>query len=71
MLAPHSLRNTGLLVRAPDSRPEGLDSIPVPPNALRAHTGYVLAKFVGSKVLWAESRVPGTEKNFPPLQFHA
>ncbi|GFW04509.1 uncharacterized protein TNCV_878781 [Trichonephila clavipes] len=60
-----------LVVRAPDSGLEGLGSMPVPPNALRVHTEYVLVKSVGSKVLWAESRVQGTGENFPPLQFHA
>ncbi|GFV90631.1 hypothetical protein TNCV_2223471 [Trichonephila clavipes] len=45
--------------------------MPVPPNILRVHTEYVLVKEVGPKVLWIESRVQGTEENFPPLQFHA
>ncbi|GFW45128.1 hypothetical protein TNCV_716301 [Trichonephila clavipes] len=40
-----------LVVRASDSRPEGLSSMP--PNNLRVHTGYVLVKSVGPKVLWA------------------
>ncbi|GFX87765.1 uncharacterized protein TNCV_2190411 [Trichonephila clavipes] len=60
-----------LVVRAPDSGPEGLGSMPVPPNNLRVHTEYVLVKSVGPKVLWAESRVQGPGENFPPLQFHA
>ncbi|GFU56596.1 uncharacterized protein TNCV_1407351 [Trichonephila clavipes] len=60
-----------LVVRAQDSRPEGLGSMPVPPNTLQVHSEYVLVKSVGPKVLWAESRVQGTEENFPPLQFHA
>ncbi|GFW24465.1 uncharacterized protein TNCV_607061 [Trichonephila clavipes] len=60
-----------LRVRASDSRPEGLGSMPVPPNTLRVHTEYVLVKSVGPKVLWAESRVQGTGEHFPPLQFHA
>ncbi|GFX90595.1 uncharacterized protein TNCV_3194131 [Trichonephila clavipes] len=60
-----------LVVRAPDSRPEGLGSMSVPPNILRVLLEYVLVKSVGPKVLWAESRVQGTEENFPPLQFHA
>ncbi|GFV89753.1 uncharacterized protein TNCV_827451 [Trichonephila clavipes] len=60
-----------LVVRAPDSRPEGLDSMPVPPNTLRVHTEYVLVESVAPKVLWAGSRVQGTGKKFPPLQFHA
>ncbi|GFW13849.1 uncharacterized protein TNCV_2097301 [Trichonephila clavipes] len=60
-----------LVVRAPDSRPEGLGSMPVPPNTPKLHTEYVLVKSVGPKLLWAESRVQGTGENFPPLQFHA
>ncbi|GFY14008.1 uncharacterized protein TNCV_1296691 [Trichonephila clavipes] len=59
------------LVRALDSRPDGLGSMPVPPNTLRVHTEYVLFKSVGPKGLWAESRVQGTGEYFPPLQFHA
>ncbi|GFT00029.1 uncharacterized protein TNCV_420561 [Trichonephila clavipes] len=59
-----------LVVRAPDSEPEGLGSMPVPQNTLRVHTEYVVVKSVGPKVLWAESRVQGTGENFPPLQFH-
>ncbi|GFX65335.1 uncharacterized protein TNCV_3168821 [Trichonephila clavipes] len=58
-----------LLVRALDSGPEGLGSMPVPPNTLRVYTEYVLVKSVGPKVLWAESRVQGNGENFPPLQF--
>ncbi|GFV48595.1 uncharacterized protein TNCV_5068801 [Trichonephila clavipes] len=60
-----------LVVRAPNSRQEGLGLMPVPPNTLRVHTEYVLVKSVGSKVLWAESRVQRTGENFFPLQFHA
>ncbi|GFW98915.1 uncharacterized protein TNCV_4655421 [Trichonephila clavipes] len=60
-----------LVVRAPDSGPEKLGSMPVPPNTLRVHTEYVLVKSVGPKVLWAESRMQETGENFPPLQFHA
>ncbi|GFW94733.1 uncharacterized protein TNCV_4247731 [Trichonephila clavipes] len=60
-----------LVVRAPDSRPEGLGSMPVPPNTLRVYTEYVLVKSVGPKLLWGESRVQGTGENYPPLQFHA
>ncbi|GFU04103.1 uncharacterized protein TNCV_862611 [Trichonephila clavipes] len=44
---------------------------PMLQNTLRVHTEYVLVKSVGPKVLWAESRVPGTGEYFPPLQFHA
>ncbi|GFT95739.1 uncharacterized protein TNCV_311091 [Trichonephila clavipes] len=36
---------------------------PMPPNALRVHTEYVLVKSVGPKALWAESR-----EYSPPLQ---
>ncbi|GFW48128.1 uncharacterized protein TNCV_3076681 [Trichonephila clavipes] len=60
-----------LVVRALDTRLEGLGSMPVPRNTLRVHTKYVLVKSMGPKVLWAESRVQGTGKNIPPLQFHA
>ncbi|GFX77220.1 hypothetical protein TNCV_1680031 [Trichonephila clavipes] len=44
-----------LMVRASDSKPEDLGSMPVPPNSLRVHKEYVLIKSVGPKVLWAES----------------
>ncbi|GFX72312.1 CCHC-type domain-containing protein [Trichonephila clavipes] len=60
-----------LVVRALDSKLEGLSLMPVLPNTLRVHTEYVLAKSVGPKVLLAESRVQGTGENFPPLQFDA
>ncbi|GFV35773.1 uncharacterized protein TNCV_913631 [Trichonephila clavipes] len=61
-----------LVAKAPDSGPEGLGSMPVPPNTLRVYTEYVLVKSVGPKVLWAESsRVQGTGENVPPIQFHA
>ncbi|GFT66648.1 uncharacterized protein TNCV_4803411 [Trichonephila clavipes] len=60
-----------LVVRAPDSGPEGLGPIPVVPNSLRVHTEYMLVKSVGLKVLWAESRVQRSGENFPPRQFHA
>ncbi|GFV36071.1 uncharacterized protein TNCV_345871 [Trichonephila clavipes] len=53
------------MVRASDSRPEGLGSMP--PNTLRVHTEYVLVKSVGPKVLWAESRVQ--ENNSLPFSF--
>ncbi|GFV53654.1 uncharacterized protein TNCV_1042611 [Trichonephila clavipes] len=36
-----------IVVRASDSRPEGLGSMP--PNTLRVHTEYVLVKSVGPK----------------------
>ncbi|GFW92492.1 uncharacterized protein TNCV_518091 [Trichonephila clavipes] len=62
---------SSLVVRALDSRLEGLGSMPVPPNTLREHTEYVLVKSVCPKVLWAESRVQGTGEYFRPLQFHA
>ncbi|GFV35822.1 uncharacterized protein TNCV_914121 [Trichonephila clavipes] len=60
-----------LVVRASDSVPEGLGSMPVPPNILRVHTEYMFVKSVVPKVLWAESRVQGNGDNFPPSQFHA
>ncbi|GFT18171.1 hypothetical protein TNCV_183321 [Trichonephila clavipes] len=50
-----------LVVRASESRPEVLSSMP--PNTLRVHTEYVLAKSVNLKVLWvvaAESRGAGS-----------
>ncbi|GFW97469.1 uncharacterized protein TNCV_4991451 [Trichonephila clavipes] len=57
-----------LVIRASDSRPEGLgDSAKYPST----HTEYVLVKSVGPKVLWAESRVQETGEYFPLLQFHA
>ncbi|GFX10224.1 uncharacterized protein TNCV_1866221 [Trichonephila clavipes] len=54
-----------LVVRASDSRPEGLGSIPVPPNTLRVHMEYVLVKSVGSKVLWAVITSAGDWRIFP------
>ncbi|GFU65643.1 uncharacterized protein TNCV_635661 [Trichonephila clavipes] len=60
-----------LMVTASDSRPEGLGSMPGPPNTLRVHTEYVLVKSEGPKVLWAESLVQGTGENFPPLLLHS
>ncbi|GFT24816.1 uncharacterized protein TNCV_3021121 [Trichonephila clavipes] len=59
-----------LVLRASDSRPEGLCSMPMPPNSLRVHTENVLVKSVGPKVLWVESRVQGTGEYFPSIQFH-
>ncbi|GFV38236.1 hypothetical protein TNCV_4792221 [Trichonephila clavipes] len=53
-----------LVIRASDSRPEGLGSMPVPPNTLQEHTEYVLVKSVGPKVLWAEHECTKLEK-FP------
>ncbi|GFY07822.1 uncharacterized protein TNCV_4287581 [Trichonephila clavipes] len=74
-LSPSSITDTfkgrtvgSLVVRAGESRPEGLGSMP--PNTLRVHTEYALVKSVGSKVLWAESRVQGTGEYFPLLQSH-
>ncbi|GFV78310.1 hypothetical protein TNCV_94701 [Trichonephila clavipes] len=40
-----------LVVRASDSRPEGLGSMPMPSNTLRVHTEYVLVKSVGGIVV--------------------
>ncbi|GFY28138.1 hypothetical protein TNCV_4394721 [Trichonephila clavipes] len=51
------------VVRASDSRPEGLGS--VPPNTLRVHTEYVLVKSVDPKVLWAETTSAGDWRIFP------
>ncbi|GFU01690.1 uncharacterized protein TNCV_1522251 [Trichonephila clavipes] len=42
----------------------------MPPNTLRVHTEYVLVKSVGTKVLWAVSRVQETGEYFPPIQLH-
>ncbi|GFV96449.1 uncharacterized protein TNCV_2943821 [Trichonephila clavipes] len=58
-----------LVVRAPNSEPQGLGSKPVPPNTFRVNTEYVFVKLVGPKVLWAESQVHGTGEYF--LRFHA
>ncbi|GFY28619.1 hypothetical protein TNCV_4150501 [Trichonephila clavipes] len=44
------------------------------PNTLRVHTGYVLIKSVGPKVLWAVAAEPtstGAGEYFRPLQFPA
>ncbi|GFW40246.1 uncharacterized protein TNCV_1696541 [Trichonephila clavipes] len=71
MLRFHYRAVGSLVVRAPDSRPEGLGLMPLPPNTLQVHTEYMLIKSVGPKVLWAESQVQGTGENFPPFQFHA
>ncbi|GFW73827.1 hypothetical protein TNCV_1542811 [Trichonephila clavipes] len=57
-----------LVVRASDSRWEGLGSMP--PNSLRVHTGRVLVKSVGPKVLWAvaaETTGAGPGEYFPPV----
>ncbi|GFV85421.1 SEA domain-containing protein [Trichonephila clavipes] len=56
-----------LVVRASDSRPEGLDSMPDATKYLRVHTEYVLVKSVGPKLLWVESRVQGTGEYFPSV----
>ncbi|GFU81908.1 uncharacterized protein TNCV_2537171 [Trichonephila clavipes] len=74
-----SHNNTGavgsLVVRASDSKPEGLGSMPdankYPPSTLGVRYEYALVKSVGPKVLWAESRAQGTGEYFPPIQFHA
>ncbi|GFX98855.1 hypothetical protein TNCV_1504311 [Trichonephila clavipes] len=56
-----------LVVRATDSRPEGLGSMPdatkYPPSTHGARAR--------PKVSWNESRVQGTGEYFPPLQLHA
>ncbi|GFY17882.1 uncharacterized protein TNCV_3383751 [Trichonephila clavipes] len=57
-----------VVVRASDSRPEGLGSMP--PNTLRVHTENLLVKSVDPKFLWAVSRVQGTGEYFSPIQFH-
>ncbi|GFX72602.1 hypothetical protein TNCV_4061981 [Trichonephila clavipes] len=53
--AHHSHENSSavgsLVVRAPESGPESLGSMHVPPNTLRVHSEYVLVKSVGPKVL--------------------
>ncbi|GFW45111.1 uncharacterized protein TNCV_716131 [Trichonephila clavipes] len=54
-----------LVVKASDSQPDGLGSMPVPPNTLQVHAEYVFVKTVGQKVLWAESRVQADWKIFP------
>ncbi|GFW88068.1 uncharacterized protein TNCV_217401 [Trichonephila clavipes] len=60
-----------LVVRASDSRREGLVRCPMPPNTLRVHTELMFFKSVGPEVSWAESRGQGTRELFPSLQFHA
>ncbi|GFU51841.1 hypothetical protein TNCV_3733541 [Trichonephila clavipes] len=52
------------MVRTSDSRPEGLGSMPVPPNTLRVLMEYVLVKSEGPNVLWVESRVQETGEYF-------
>ncbi|GFU83535.1 uncharacterized protein TNCV_4217951 [Trichonephila clavipes] len=59
-----------LLIRASDSRPEGLGSMPDVTKYPPSTQGYMRVKSVGLEVLWAESRVQGTGEYFPPLQFH-
>ncbi|GFX56509.1 uncharacterized protein TNCV_74551 [Trichonephila clavipes] len=38
-----------LVIRASDSKLDGLGSMPMPPNTLRVYTEYVLVKSVGPK----------------------
>ncbi|GFV91752.1 hypothetical protein TNCV_4763171 [Trichonephila clavipes] len=45
----NSVSKSNLVVRASDSRPEGLGSMPDPLNVLRVHTEYVLVKSVVPK----------------------
>ncbi|GFY18491.1 hypothetical protein TNCV_2397181 [Trichonephila clavipes] len=54
ILVPWPLAVGCLVTRASGFRPEGLGSMPAPPNTLRVHTVYVLGKSVGPVVLWAE-----------------
>ncbi|GFS71798.1 hypothetical protein TNCV_3714931 [Trichonephila clavipes] len=56
-----------LVVRASDSRPEDLGSMP--PNTLRVHTEYVLVKSVGPKSCGLNHERRGLENI--SLQFHA
>ncbi|GFX75347.1 hypothetical protein TNCV_3043691 [Trichonephila clavipes] len=58
-----------LVVRASDSRLEGLGSMP-DATKYRVHMENVLVKSVGPKVLWADSRVQGSGEYFPPIQSH-
>ncbi|GFX38113.1 hypothetical protein TNCV_3837121 [Trichonephila clavipes] len=65
-----------LVVRASDSRPEGLGSmLEMPPNTFRVHTEYVLVKSVLSVKSCGrsqqKSQMQGTGEHFPPLQFQA
>ncbi|GFW11020.1 hypothetical protein TNCV_4459951 [Trichonephila clavipes] len=53
-----------LVVRALDSRPEDLGSMPDATKYPRVHTEYVLVKSVDPKVLRAESRVQGDWRIF-------
>ncbi|GFW51608.1 uncharacterized protein TNCV_4212841 [Trichonephila clavipes] len=43
----------------------------MPPKYPPSTHGVRARQISGSEVLWAESRVQGTGKYFPPLQFHA
>ncbi|GFT39321.1 hypothetical protein TNCV_2422351 [Trichonephila clavipes] len=49
------------MVRPSDSRPEGLGSMPVPPNTLREHTEYMLVKSVGPKSCGLNHECKGLE----------
>ncbi|GFX62708.1 hypothetical protein TNCV_4868681 [Trichonephila clavipes] len=60
-----------LVVRASDSSPEGLGSMPDVTKYPPSTHGDTLVKSVGPKLLWAESRAQGTGEYFPPLQFNA
>ncbi|GFV76034.1 hypothetical protein TNCV_1456311 [Trichonephila clavipes] len=66
-----SIPHCSLVVRALDSKPESMRSMPDATKYPSVHTEYVLVKSVGSKVLWAKSRVQGTGEYFSHLQFHA
>ncbi|GFV20830.1 hypothetical protein TNCV_552661 [Trichonephila clavipes] len=59
------------MIRASDSRPEGLGSMPDATEFFRVHMKYVLVKSVGPNVFWADSQVQRTGEYFPSLQFHA
>ncbi|GFU49396.1 uncharacterized protein TNCV_2161941 [Trichonephila clavipes] len=66
MFQPTACAVGSLVVRASDSRPEGLGSMP--PNTLRVHTEHVIVKSVGPKVLWsvaAETMGVGGWRIFP------
>ncbi|GFT73040.1 hypothetical protein TNCV_1977271 [Trichonephila clavipes] len=64
-----------LVVRASDSRPEGLCLMPDATNPLRVHTEYVFVKLVGHRKTCGQSqqksRGQGAGEYSPTLQFHA
>ncbi|GFV12667.1 uncharacterized protein TNCV_1388631 [Trichonephila clavipes] len=58
------------VIKASDSRPGGLGSMPDATKYPPSTHGVRVVKSVGPKVLWAQSRVQGTGEYFSPLQSH-